>query len=142
MAVFGPNRGNGFRLRHPTQPARIAILRPTRWDCRTVAYLAQPPPGWPAQPGNHRGCCTGWQCGRGGVSDRRLSRRTIRSGSGGEQTRMAEATEIEAHDLAALLCSRVCHDIISPVGAITNGLEVLDEEGSDEETKNFAFELI
>jgi histidine phosphotransferase ChpT len=56
--------------------------------------------------------------------------------------RMAEAMELEAHDLAALLCSRVCHDIISPVGAITNGLEVLDEEGSDEETKNFAFELI
>ena len=55
---------------------------------------------------------------------------------------MAEATELEAHDLAALLCSRVCHDIISPVGAITNGLEVLDEDGSDEETKNFAFELI
>ena len=36
---------------------------------------------------------------------------------------MVEATELEAHDLAALLCSRVCHDIISPVGAITNGLE-------------------
>ncbi|MFL5258369.1 MAG: histidine phosphotransferase, partial [Hyphomicrobiales bacterium] len=29
-------------------------------------------------------------------------------------------------DLAALLCSRVCHDVISPVGAITNGLELLD----------------
>ena len=34
-------------------------------------------------------------------------------------------------DLAALLCSRVCHDIISPVGAINNGLELLDEGGSD-----------
>lgn len=31
-------------------------------------------------------------------------------------------------DLAALLCSRVCHDVISPVGAINNGLELLDEE--------------
>ncbi len=30
-------------------------------------------------------------------------------------------------DLAALLCSRVCHDVISPVGAINNGLELLDE---------------
>ena len=27
-------------------------------------------------------------------------------------------------DLAALLCSRVCHDVISPVGAINNGLEL------------------
>src|SRR5580704_11859720 len=50
-------------------------------------------------------------------------------------------TPIEALDLAALLCSRVCHDLISPVGAIVNGLEVLDE-AKDEETKNFALELI
>ena len=28
-------------------------------------------------------------------------------------------------DLAALLCSRVCHDVISPVGAIANGLKDL-----------------
>ena len=28
-----------------------------------------------------------------------------------------------ALDLAALLCSRVCHDLISPVGAIVNGIE-------------------
>lgn len=34
-------------------------------------------------------------------------------------------------DLAALLCSRVCHDVISPVGAINNGLELLDEGGAD-----------
>lgn len=54
---------------------------------------------------------------------------------------MSEALELEAHDLAALLCSRVCHDVINPVGAITNGLEVLDEDG-DEETRSFAFDLI
>ena len=48
---------------------------------------------------------------------------------------------IEALDLAALLCSRVCHDLISPVGAIVNGLEVLAEE-KDEETKTFAMDLI
>ncbi len=36
-------------------------------------------------------------------------------------------------DLAALLCSRVCHDVISPVGAINNGLELLDEGGADVE---------
>jgi histidine phosphotransferase ChpT len=48
---------------------------------------------------------------------------------------------IEALDLAALLCSRVCHDLISPVGAIVNGLEVL-EEAKDEETKTFALDLI
>jgi len=31
-------------------------------------------------------------------------------------------------DLAALLCSRLCHDMLSPVGALTNGLELLAEE--------------
>ncbi|SIQ36887.1 histidine phosphotransferase ChpT [Rhizobium sp. RU20A] len=41
-------------------------------------------------------------------------------------------------DLASLLCSRVCHDIISPVGAINNGLELLEEGGADVE----AMELI
>jgi histidine phosphotransferase ChpT len=44
-------------------------------------------------------------------------------------------------DLAALLCSRVCHDVISPVGAIVNGLEVLDGE-QDEEMRTVAMELI
>ncbi|HMA73667.1 MAG TPA: histidine phosphotransferase family protein [Xanthobacteraceae bacterium] len=48
---------------------------------------------------------------------------------------------LEALDLAALLCSRVCHDLISPSGAIVNGLEVL-EESKDEETRSFALELI
>src|SRR3974390_70360 len=51
------------------------------------------------------------------------------------------AVTLEALDLAALLCSRVCHDLISPAGAIVNGLEVLDES-KDEETKTFALNLI
>lgn len=54
---------------------------------------------------------------------------------------MAAPVALEALDLAALLCSRVCHDLISPTGAIVNGLEVLDDE-NDEETKTFALELI
>jgi len=39
------------------------------------------------------------------------------------------------------LCSRVCHDLTSPVGAIVNGLEVLEED-KDEETRTFALDLI
>jgi histidine phosphotransferase ChpT len=54
---------------------------------------------------------------------------------------MSVPVTLEALDLAALLCSRVCHDLISPSGAIVNGLEVL-EESTDEETKSFALELI
>ena len=40
---------------------------------------------------------------------------------------MAEFIELKATDLAAMLCSRVCHDLINPVGAIGNGLEVLSD---------------
>lgn len=40
---------------------------------------------------------------------------------------MAEFIELKATDLAAMLCSRVCHDLINPVGAIGNGLEVLGD---------------
>jgi histidine phosphotransferase ChpT len=66
-------------------------------------------------------------------SDSRVFSRT-------EELAMA-ATNLEALDLAALLCSRVCHDLISPVGAIVNGLEVLAED-KDQETQEFALELI
>lgn len=31
-------------------------------------------------------------------------------------------------EFAALLVSRVCHDLVSPVGAVVNGLEVLEDE--------------
>jgi histidine phosphotransferase ChpT len=44
-------------------------------------------------------------------------------------------------ELAALLCSRVCHDLISPVGAIVNGLEVLDDTQKQED-RDFALDLI
>ena len=51
------------------------------------------------------------------------------------------AVTLEGIDLAALLCSRVCHDLISPVGAVVNGIEVMEDD-ADEQTKAFAVELI
>ena len=51
------------------------------------------------------------------------------------------AFALEGLDLAALACSRVCHDVISPVGAIINGLEVLEEE-KDDEMRGIALDLI
>jgi histidine phosphotransferase ChpT len=53
---------------------------------------------------------------------------------------MATVT-LDSLDLAALLCSRVCHDVISPVGAIVNGLEVLEDE-NDPSMRDFALDLI
>src|SRR3979490_53816 len=47
----------------------------------------------------------------------------------------------DALELAALLCSRVCHDLISPVGAIVNGLEVLDDNPKPDD-REFALGLI
>ena len=56
------------------------------------------------------------------------------------ETHMAAVT-LEGLDLAALLCSRVCHDLISPVGAVVNGIEVMEDD-ADEQTKAFAIDLI
>lgn len=44
-------------------------------------------------------------------------------------------------DLAALLVSRVCHDLVSPVGAVVNGLEVLEDE-DDEAMREDALRLV
>lgn len=44
-------------------------------------------------------------------------------------------------DLAALLCSRLCHDLLSPVGALSNGLELLAEE-RDPEMRKRCMELL
>jgi histidine phosphotransferase ChpT len=54
---------------------------------------------------------------------------------------MMEAKLLSDLDLAALLCSRVCHDVISPVGAITNGLELLDVE-DDATMREMAMDLV
>jgi histidine phosphotransferase ChpT len=45
-------------------------------------------------------------------------------------------------DLASLLCSRVCHDIISPVGAIANGLELMDDPETDAAMKATALDMV
>ena len=44
-------------------------------------------------------------------------------------------------DLAALLCSRLCHDMLSPVGALSNGLELLRDE-RDPEMRQRCMELL
>lgn len=54
---------------------------------------------------------------------------------------MPNLPTLSALDLAALLASRVCHDIISPVGAMANGLEVLEED-QGEDMRQFAMDLI
>ncbi len=44
-------------------------------------------------------------------------------------------------DFASLLCSRLCHDLLSPVGALNNGLELLGDE-SDPEMRTRVFQLL
>ena len=45
---------------------------------------------------------------------------------------MTDILEVQAVDLASMLCSRVCHDLINPVGAIGNWLEVLADPSQAE----------
>jgi histidine phosphotransferase ChpT len=53
------------------------------------------------------------------------------------------APRVEPSDLeiAALISSKIVHDVIGPVGAIYNGLEILDED-DDEEAKSYAMKVI
>lgn len=44
-------------------------------------------------------------------------------------------------DLASLLCSRLCHDLMSPVGALNNGIELLADE-TDPEMRDRCLELL
>jgi histidine phosphotransferase ChpT len=44
-------------------------------------------------------------------------------------------------DLASLLCSRLCHDLMSPIGALNNGIELLADE-SDPEMREKCLELL
>jgi histidine phosphotransferase ChpT len=48
---------------------------------------------------------------------------------------------VDAVDLASLLCSRLCHDLMSPVGALNNGIELLNDE-QDPEMREKCLELL
>lgn len=48
---------------------------------------------------------------------------------------------MNAADLASLLCSRLCHDLMSPVGALNNGIELLADE-QDPDMRERCMELL
>jgi histidine phosphotransferase ChpT len=48
---------------------------------------------------------------------------------------------MNAVDFASLLCSRLCHDLMSPVGALNNGVELLADE-TDPEMRDKCLELL
>jgi histidine phosphotransferase ChpT len=45
--------------------------------------------------------------------------------------KLADIFTLTPSELASLLCSRICHDVISPVGALNNGIELLEEPGAE-----------
>ncbi len=54
---------------------------------------------------------------------------------------MSVDKEITDLELAALVSSRICHDVVGPVGAVFNGLEVLEDD-DDEQDKQYAMDVI
>lgn len=48
---------------------------------------------------------------------------------------------MNAIELASLLCSRLCHDLLSPVGALNNGIELMADE-QDPEMRERCLELL
>lgn len=61
------------------------------------------------------------------------------------QSAISSAMLADAHpsdlELASLISSKICHDVINPVGAIYNGLEILDEN-KDPDSKDYALQMI
>ena len=53
----------------------------------------------------------------------------------------AQTAAMNPVDLASLLCSRLCHDLMSPVGALNNGIELLADE-QDPEMRDKCLELL
>lgn len=49
--------------------------------------------------------------------------------------------EIDDLTLAALLSSRICHDLVGPIGALNNGVEIISD-GADADLRNHAMDLV
>lgn len=45
---------------------------------------------------------------------------------------MSTAPKLTPSGLAALLCARICHDLVSPVGALGTAIEILDDESNSD----------
>ncbi len=54
---------------------------------------------------------------------------------------MSKIKQLDDLELAALVSSRICHDVVGPVGAIFNGLEVLEDD-DDEQVQKYAMDVI
>ncbi len=54
---------------------------------------------------------------------------------------MSAPIELSALDLSALLCSKVCHDVINPVAAMENGFQLLEMDQKPE-SREEAMKLI
>lgn len=58
------------------------------------------------------------------------------------ETATPEAKPNKSASVIELLASRICHDLVSPVGAINNGVEFMEEMGEDAEQRKEALGLI
>ena len=54
----------------------------------------------------------------------------------------SDTHKIDAVSLSALISSRICHDLVNPIGALSSGLEVLADPSMDSSMHEAALELI
>lgn len=59
-----------------------------------------------------------------------------------DSTEATETAQKKSASVIELLASRICHDLVSPVGAINNGVEFMEEMGDDPEQRKEAINLI
>ena len=105
---------------------------PTRSLRRKAARNAPP---FPLAPAPTRALLAGV----GGFAHDRLDHLDPPPSPGREERALTVAAP--SIELASLLCSRLCHDMMSPVGALTNGLELLADE-QDPDMRKRCFELL
>src|SRR5215467_13380016 len=112
-----------------------AIVSATRASCRRA---------WPLE-GRREACIKAKPLRKRSVSQRGV-RCSCVAGRASKPTRtevssMTERAQPTDLELAALISSKICHDVIGPVGAIYNGLEILDED-DDAQAKTYALDVI
>src|ERR1700753_2491361 len=61
-----------------------------------------------------------------------LQERAAPANRAGPRAKTNRALTMKSHEFASLLCSRLCHDLLSPVGALNNGIELLTDEHDPE----------
>lgn len=135
IAAHRAMRAGGPRLIGCYHSHPDGIARPSRRDAASAAADSWL---WLIATGEVLTC---WRAQEGGTVEGRFeplalevapAARVGQKGDNQPARRYGVTMAVNSVDFASLLCSRLCHDLLSPVGALNNGLELLADEHDPE----------